>query len=393
MSPDRRTFLRLSALAGSAVAAEALAPSALGATLANYRGLPDAGTARRSLDLLILGGTGFTGPHQLRYAVARGHRVTVFNRGRTEADLPDGVEQLIGDRNQHEMGALEGRSWDAVIDNPTTLPFWVRDVGEVLHDTTDQYVFISTLSVYDVARLEHLDEESALLEYTEGDPLDVTPEIYQEEGGRLYGPMKAASEREAHRWFGDRTTIIRPGLIVGPGDPTDRFTYWPLRISRGGEILAPGRGNASIQIIDARDLAEWTIRMVENQTTGTFNATGPRSTLTMAGQLHGIRGALPGDLELSFTWVPADFLQEHSVRPWSHMPTWFGEDEVISRASIERAVAAGLTFRPLAATTTDLLAWFRSLPAERQAELGAGLAPAREREVLAAWAERTEAGT
>jgi 2'-hydroxyisoflavone reductase len=393
MTTDRRSFLRLSALAGGAVATGSLGASPLAAASALYRGLPDVPAAPRTLDLLILGGTGFTGPHQVRYAVARGHRVTVFNRGRSDADLPPGVEQRTGDRNLGQVDALRGGSWDAVIDNPTTLPFWVRDAGEVLNDATGQYVFISTISTYDASDITHLDEDSPLAEFPdEGDPLDVTPEMYQEAGGRLYGPLKVASEREAARWYGDRTTIIRPGLIVGPGDQTDRFTYWPLRVERGGEILAPGDGSDPVQVIDARDLAEWTIRMVENGTTGTFNATGPRATLTMAEQLHGIRGALSGDIDLRFTWVPAEFLQERSVRPWSEMTTWFGPGDILSQASIARALAAGLTFRPLATTTTDVLDWFRTLPAERRAQPRAGLAPEKERDVLAAWRARAGSG-
>jgi 2'-hydroxyisoflavone reductase len=327
--------------------------------------------------------------------VARGHQVTVFNRGRRDAGLPEGVEELVGDRNAGELDALRGRAWDAVIDNPTTLPFWVRDAGEVLREATEQYVFISTLSAYDLAAglrggedaqgATILGEETPTLGFAEGDPLAVTPEAYQERGGALYGPMKAASEREAARWFGERTTILRPGLIVGPGDATDRFTYWPVRIARGGEVLAPGDGGDPVQIIDARDLAEWTVRMVEDGTTGTFNAVGPRAPLSMAEQLHGIRGALPGDLEVGFTWVPADVLQAQGVRPWSEMTTWFGPDAFLSRASNARAAGAGLTFRSLSETTLDTLAWFRSLPAERQGAMQAGLDPEKERRVLAEW--------
>jgi 2'-hydroxyisoflavone reductase len=396
MNPSlpRRDFLRASALLGGAAALG----MPVGATAASHAAghgagtatLPNAGAdtappARRSLRILILGGTGFTGPHQVRYAVERGHQVTVFNRGRRQADLPAGVEELVGDRNTGELDALRGRTWDAVIDNPTTLPFWVRDAGEVLRDATGQYVFISTLSAYDVRGVSAIDEDTALLGYADGDPLDVTPEVYQARGGALYGPMKAASEREAARWFGDRTTVIRPGLIVGPGDQTDRFTYWPVRIARGGEVLAPGTGEDRVQVIDARDLAEWTVRVVEEGATGNFNAVGPRAPLTMAEQLHGIRGALPGDLEVAFTWVPADVLQAQGVRPWSEMTTWFGPDAVLSKASNARAVAAGLTFRSLATTTVETLEWFRSLPAERQAAMQAGLDPEKERAVLAAW--------
>ena len=391
-STSRRDFLRTSALLGGAAALGVPVGAAAQAPVFGAPGSPstaargEAGSrAGRSLRLLILGGTGFTGPHQVRYAVERGHQVTVFNRGRRQAELPAGVEELVGDRNAGELDALRGREWDAVIDNPTTLPFWVRDAGEILQGATGQYVFISTLSTYDTRGATAIDEDTPLLPYTEGDPLDVTPEAYQEAGGRLYGSMKAASEREAARWFGDRTTILRPGLIVGPGDQTDRFTYWPVRIARGGDVVAPGTGDDPVQIIDARDLAEWTVRMVENGTTGTFNAVGPRHPMRMAEQLYGIRGTLSGDLDVRFHWIPADFLQVQGVRPWSEMTTWFGPDAVLSKTSNDRALAAGLTCRSLAEITTDTLAWFRSLPAERQATMVAGLDPEKEREVLAAW--------
>jgi 2'-hydroxyisoflavone reductase len=388
MSIDRRSFLRTSALAGGALAAGALGPSRLEATTPRYRDLPDVPAAPRTLDLLILGGTGFTGPYQVRYAVARGHRVTVFNRGRSQADLPEGVEQLSGDRHLGELDALRGRSWDAVIDNPTTLPFWVRDVGRILRDSTGLYTFISTISAYRLEGAHRIDEESELLVHSGGDPLEVTPAAFQENPGGLYGPMKAESEREAARWFGDGTTIIRPGLIVGPGDQSDRFTYWPRRIARGGEILAPGSGSGPVQIIDARDLAEWTVRLMENGTTGTFNGVGPRSVLSMAEQLHGIRGALSGDLDLHFTWVPQDFLREHDVRPWTEMTTWVGDDDVLSRVTNARAVGAGLTFRPLSATAQDTLEWYLALPPERQAQPRSGLDPEKEEQVLRAWRAR-----
>jgi 2'-hydroxyisoflavone reductase len=370
----RRSFVHtgLAAMAGLAAV-----PSPL------YRGLPDVPSASRSLRILILGGTGFTGPYQVAYAVARGHEVTVFNRGRSQADLPDSVVRLSGDRDEGELDALKGASWDVVIDNPTTLPFWVRDAATILEGNAGRYVFISTLSVYAAQGLSHIDEDSPLLPY-DGDPLAVTPAEFQQHPGPLYGPMKAASEREAVRWFGERTTIIRPGLIVGPGDQSDRFTYWPLRIARGGEILAPGDGTDPVQLIDARDLAEWTVRMAEDGVTGTFNATGPRARLSIAEELYGIRAALPGDVDMRFTWVPADFLARHEVRPWMEMTTWMG-DSPLSETSIERALAGGLTFRPLATTAADTLEWFRSLPAERRAQPRAGLDPAKESAVLAAW--------
>lgn len=390
MGTDRRTFLRASAGVGAAVALGGLGAARVAGQNASARGIT--ASSPRALRILILGGTGFTGPFQVRYAVARGHQVTVFNRGRRQAELPPDVEQLRGDRSVRQLDALKGRDWDVVIDNPTTLPFWVRDAAEILHDRTQQYVFISTISVYDPRGQTRIGEDSPLARYGGGDPLAVTQEQFAANVGELYGPMKAASEAEAKRWFGERTTVIRPGLIVGPGDQSDRFTYWPLRIERGGEILAPGDGQDPIQIIDARDLAEWTIRVVEERVTGTFNATGPRAPLSMAGELYGIRAALPGDIDLRFTWVPADFLARHEVQAWSEMTTWFGsgtDDAVLSRTSIERAVAAGLTFRPLAVTAADALAWYRTLPAERQAQPRAGLAPDKEQRVLAAWhAER-----
>ena len=224
-----------------------------------------------------------------------------------------GVEELRGDRNLHEVHALEGRDWDVVIDNPTSLPFWVKDAGEVLKGHTGQYVFISTMSVYDPKGQTGITESSPLLAYTGGDPLAVTPQQFQQNVGDLYGPMKVASEREARRWFGDRTTVIRPGLIVGPGDASFRFTYWPYRVEQGGEILAPGDGTDPVQIVDARDLAEWTIRVVEDGKTGTFNAAGPRARLTMAEMLAGVRAAFDGNRELAFTWVPAPFLADRGL--------------------------------------------------------------------------------
>ena len=348
------------------------------------------GRAAKSLNILILGGTGLTGPFQVRYALARGHKVTVYNRGRRNEVLPPGVTELIGDRNLHQVDPLRGKDWDAVIDNPTTVPFWVRDVGEVLKDHTKQYVFISTISVYDTKGLTKIDESSPLLEYKDGDPLLVTLQQFAKNVEGLYGPMKTASEREARKWFGDRTTIIRPTLIVGPEDTSFRFTYWPYRIAKGGEILAPGDGTDHVQYIDARDLAEWTIRAVENGTTGTFNAAGPASPLTMAEQLYGIRGAFDGNRDVRFTWVPADFLSAQKVTAWGDMPTWVPKsdpDYAGEQADNRRAIAAGLTFRPLAVSAVDALEWFNKAPADAQARMlkGAGIDAERERAVLAAW--------
>jgi len=350
----------------------------------------DVARAEKPLDILILGGTGLTGPYQVKYALDRGHKVTVFNRGRRNDRLPAGVTELIGDRNLHQVDALRGKEWDVVIDNPTSLPFWVRDAAQVLKGHTKQYVFISTISVYDTKGQTTIDERSPLYEYKGGDPLAVTPDMFTKDVNNLYGQMKTASEREAMKWFGDRTTIIRPTLIVGPGDTSFRFTYWPYRIAKGGEVLAPGDGNDLVQIIDARDVAEWTIRVVENGTTGVFNAAGPRSPMTMAEQLYGIRGAFNGDKDISFTWVPADFLEKQKVSAWGDMPTWVPRsdpDYPGTHVSNAKAVAAGLTFRPLAVTSVDALAWFNAAPEQARTQMvkGAGLDSEKEKAVLAAW--------
>ena len=383
---DRREFLKFSATAGGALA--------LNRSPLNR--LFDAGTATKPLKLLILGGTGLTGPHQVRYALARGHTVTVFNRGRRNDRLPQGVEELRGDRDLRQLDALKGRDWDVVIDNPTSLPFWVKDAASILKGHAGQYIFISTISVYDPAGQQSITEDSPVLKYKAGDPLAVTPEQFMKDVGGLYGALKQASEAEAAKWFGSMTTIIRPGLIVGPGDSSFRFGYWPYRIEKGGEILAPGDGSDPIQIVDTRDLAEWTVRMAENGTMGTFNATGPRATMTMAEQLYGIRAAFNGDKDLSFTWVPADFLAEQQVSPWGEMPTWLPksmEEGVIARTNVTKALAAGLTFRPLATTAVDAQAWFQALPeaGRNQVVKGAGLPPEKEAAVLAAWHKKKKA--
>jgi 2'-hydroxyisoflavone reductase len=349
--------------------------------------------AAAPLKILILGGTGFTGPHQVNYAVARGHTVTVFNRGQRQADIPTSVEQLRGDRNAVDgLASLKGsRTWDVIIDIPTTNPKWVRDAGEVLKGRAQQYIFISTISVYPHYQKAWADESYELAKYTgEKDPFTLTPQ----ELGPLYGPMKVLSEQEAEKWFPGKTTVIRPGLIVGPGDTSDRFTYWPVRIARGGEVLAPGEGKEPVQIIDARDLAEWVIRMAESKTTGIYNATGPRSPLNFAELLGGVRAAMPGDLDIKFTWVPSAFLVEQRVQPWTGLGIWMPDrpnNEGWARANIEKAVAKGLTFRPLAVTAKDTLEWHHKVRPEAQRAMPRTLQAARETEVLAAWKAKASA--
>src|SRR6266576_4761739 len=259
----------------------------------------------KPLRILILGGTGFTGPFQVKYALSRGHKVTVFNRGKTHpGELPKEVEQLVGDRNG-QLDALKGKQWDVCIDNPTTLPAWVRDAAQVLKGNVDRYVFISTMSVY-ADTSTGPDENAPLAKYEGPNPFKETLEAMKASGYKTYGPLKALSEQETQKWFPNKSLIIRPGLIVGPRDETDRFTYWPVRIDRGGEVLAPGSPNDPVQFIDARDLAEWTIRMAEDRETGIYNATGPAKPLGIGGMLDGIKDAEKSNA--SFTWVDEDFL-------------------------------------------------------------------------------------
>ena len=365
---DRRRFVKVSAAAALAVRARTT--------------LLFAEQSVKPMRILILGGTGFTGPYQVRYALSRGHKVTTFNRGQTHpGELPNEIEQLIGDRNGN-LEALKDRQWDVVIDNPTTLPAWVRDVAQILKGNVERYVFVSTISVYGEVKTGP-DERAPTENYEGADPYKETLEAMKAGGYKTYGPLKALSEKEAEKRFPGKTLIIRPGLIVGPRDETDRFTYWPVRIDRGGEVLAPGTPADPVQFIDARDLAEWTIRMVENRETGIYNATGPAKTLGAGGMLDEIKAALKSNA--SFTWVTEDFLAWQRVQPWSDMPVWDGKNSGLARAKIDRALTKGLTFRAFDVTARDTLAWFKSLPQERQSKLHAGLTPEREAQVLAEW--------
>ncbi len=385
MSTNRRTFLKLSALAGGGIGL-GLMPGASEMFAAGAAAGRSIGKAAKPLRILILGGTGFTGPFQVGYALGRGHKVTVFNRGKTHpGELPKEAEQLIGDRNG-QLDALKGRQWDVCIDIPTTLPVWVRDAAQVLKGNVDRYVFISTISVYSDNSKPGMDEGGPLAKYAGADAMKETMATLVDSKYRLYGPLKVLSEQEAEKWFPGKALIIRPGLIVGPGDESDRFTYWPVRVDRGGEILAPGSPADPVQFIDARDLAEWTIRMVEQGNTGIFNATGPKTKLTIGEMLDGIKKATT--TESRFTWVDADFLAAQKVRAWSDMPVWVpprGDSMGFAAININKALAKGLTFRSIPDTTKATLEWFRKQTKDRQAKLKSGLTPEREAEVLAAW--------
>lgn len=391
MTPTRRQLLQMGAAGALGLGA---APTLLRAQTATpmpppvvpIEPLAGVERAAKPLRILILGGTGFTGPHQVRYALARGHKLTLFNRGRRPKEWPGEVEELTGDRDTGDLKALEGREWDVCIDNPTTLPKWVRDAGQVLRGKVGQYVFISTLSAYAKDDKPHADESDTLHVYKGEDAMAETMDKVRASNFELYGPLKATSEAEADKWFPGIVTKIRPGLIVGPGDQTDRYTYWPLRLERGGDVVCPGDGSDPVQIIDARDLAEWTIRMVESRTFGAFNAVGPGYELPMSEMLIGIKSCVTSGPTLH--WLPADFLEAQEVQPWGEMTTWVpasGETVGFGSRSNARAMAAGLTFRPVATTALDTLSWFHSLPAERQAAPRAGLAADKEAKVLAAW--------
>ena len=375
----RRDLFKLGALAAAAAALPSFATAAGEAK--------PVGKAAKPLNILILGGTGFTGPFQVEYALKRGHKVTLFNRGkRPSPEWPAAVEQLHGDRNTGDLAALKGRKWDVCIDNPTSLPFWVRDAGQVLKGNVGHYLFISTISVYADGSRPGINENSPLAQYKGKDAMAETQQTLRADIENLYGPLKALSEAEAHKQFGKNVTIVRPGYIVGPRDETDRFTYWPHRVAQGGEILVPGDGSDPIQIIDGRDLGEWMIRLAEAGTTGTFNACGPDYPLSMDAMLYGCQAVTGGGMTL--THVSPAFLDEQQVG----LPIWVPSKDNpyagYGAVSNERAIAAGLTFRPLATTVQDLLAWFHSLPAERQAKLGAGITREKEAELLKAWHAR-----
>jgi 2'-hydroxyisoflavone reductase len=349
----------------------------------------DIDTAAKKLKILVLGGTGLIGPPMVQYAIARGHEVTLFNRGKTNTQLFPELEKLKGDRNDDltsiETQVKAGRRWDAVVDNTASIPRWVTESAGLLADSADYYLYTSSISAYADHSTPGADETAPVGQISAEDEAKVltTKDIT----GENYGPLKARCEAEARKAFTDeQTCVVRPGLIVGPGDYSDRFTYWPVRIFKGGEVMAPGNPTDPVQFIDCRDLGEWYIRLVENKALGVFNGVGPRSPMSIAGMLYGMRATV--DNEISFTWVDADFLEEHEVQPWAHMTVWVPptkEYAGFSTSNIDRAIDAGLTFRPLAETTVATIQYWNSLPEERQAKPKAGCPPELEEKVLAAW--------
>ena len=383
MSTSRREFILRSAAAAGAFGLGIVPRLALGEERAP-------GRASKPLNILILGGTGFMGPEQVNYALARGHHITLFNRNKTRPDMFKGqVDQLIGDLN-NDTSALAGKKFDVVIDNPTTAPAWVRNVAKYMKGNTGHYIFISTISVYPDNSVPNADETAPTTPMP--DSLDAYT-LDRQNFGRYYGALKSRSEKEVQENYPGMFTIIRPGLIVGPLDPSDRFTYWPVRVARGGEVLAPGEPNDVTQFIDARDLAEWTIRMAEKGPRdggGIYNATGPRQPMPMGQFLQACKEVSGSDAR--FTWVPWSFLQEQKIRGWRDMPIVVppnGPTAGFDRRNIDRALAKGLTFRPVTVTIKDTLEWNKTRPQEAQDKLAAGaiagISAQRESEVLAAW--------
>jgi 2'-hydroxyisoflavone reductase len=381
MTPTRRDFLKTAGAVGAGIVlggASACAPDAQSDDSAGST------TAPISKRLLILGGTGFIGPNMVRYAVERGHEVSIFTRGRSSAQLPEGIEHLIGDRNDDHT-ALEGRTWDVVLDNNAQDYRWVQKSTELLKDAAEQYIFVSSISAYDLeGGFGWGAKDRILMEpiVDEGYKRISPPEGWGDGDDAGYGLMKTLSEDIAHAAFPERTTVVRPGLIVGPGDRTDRFTYWPVRIDEGGEVLAPGNPMHSNQIIDQRDLTEWIVRLAETGTTGDFNGTGPGYRLTMGEMLEQVGTIATNEFE--FTWVTEDFLEAQGVTPWSDLPTWIPGDPLML-VTVQAAIDAGLTYRSIPVTARDTLEWDKTRPAEERANRRFGWSREREREVLDAW--------
>jgi 2'-hydroxyisoflavone reductase len=329
--------------------------------------------------ILILGGTLFLGRHLVEAALARGDEVTLFNRGRTNPDLFPDVEHLRGDRDG-DLAALRGRSWDAVIDPSARIPRWVRMTGELLADAGEHYTFISSGSVYADTSRPGVDESAPV--HTIAD--ETLEEITDPE---TYGALKVLCERAAEELMPGRVLSVRAGLIVGPYDPTGRFTYWPHRFARGGDVLAPEPRDQPVQLVHARDLADWILAMAEGREAGVFNATGPDEPLTMEWLLEQCQAATQSETRI--VWIDEDFLLENGVEPWSDLPLWLAPDANPADAAflavdVSKAVGAGLRFQPLTQTVRETLTG-------AQTTADAGLSPDREAELLGAWRARAAA--
>jgi 2'-hydroxyisoflavone reductase len=331
--------------------------------------------------ILVLGGTGFIGPHIITTALARGHKVTMFNRGKTRPELFPDVEKLRGDRDG-KLDALKDRKWDAVIDPSGYVPRIVKMSAELLAPNVKQYIFISTISVYADGAPVGADETAPLAKL-----LDPNSEDIKGNDFKNYGALKALSEQAAEAAMPGRVANVRPGLIIGPGDMTGRYTHWPTRLSEGGEVLCPGDGSTPVQFIDGRDLADWLIHLVETNTVGVMNALGPEKRFTMKQAIDQTNAAVGG--KATPVWVDAKFLEKHDVGPWSEMPMWIpneGEYVGFGTTSNARAVKAGLEFRPIGDTAKDTLAWLQTLPEDQRMKArSSGIKRDKEDKILAEW--------
>ena len=328
----------------------------------------------KTVKFLIIGGTRFLGRAIVEAALAAGHELTLFNRGQSNPDLYEGVERLVGDRDGG-LAVLKGRTWDAVIDTCGYVPRLVHDSAALLADAVAHYTFISTISVY---------SEEDLVGMDEGAPLGtMADETVEEINGETYGPLKVLCEKAADEAMNGRVLHVRSGLIVGPHDISDRFTYWPYRVAKGGDVLAPGKPDAPVQFIDVRDIAEWTVRATEQRLTGPYNVTGPNYTLTMQVVVDSCRDVSGSDAQ--FTWVSDEFLLENKVGAYVEMPLWIPAEGYAGSSTVncQKAFDAGLTFRPLAQTVQDTLTWLNTRG--EAYEWRGGLKPEREAELLKLW--------
>ncbi len=354
-SNTRRAFIKKGALVGLAI--PILGSSLIGCKSETKQETKESDNASKKLKILILGGTSFLGPHQVAYAISRGHSVSTFTRGKTKpsvhAELFDQVEQLIGDREDN-LKALENRKWDVVIDNSGRNVEWTKATANLLKDNVGMYMYTSSTGVYYPYLTNDISEDTKLvLSMPEG---LTENETYEQE----YGVMKGNSELEAIKAFGkERTIIIRPTYMIGPADKTDRFIHWPIRLAKGGEILVPGKKEDPIQYTDVRDIAEWFIRLAENKQYGTYNGVGPKSAQTM--QEFVKEAAKTFDVESSLVMIDDyDFLKENKV--YYSVPWIMGDEKKYGSARISnsKSIAAGLTFRPLTDTVKDTYDWWTS---------------------------------
>jgi 2'-hydroxyisoflavone reductase len=335
------------------------------------------GATGKPLRVLIFGGTGFIGPHFVRELRAGGHKVTLFNRGKRNPGLFPDIETLIGDRNAPGYAdALKGRDWDVVVDDSGYFPRQVKASVDVLKDRVQHYIYVSSISAYADLTPPGIDEDYKLAKLDDPEAKEITE--------TNYGGLKAACEQIVEQTFGARQAVIRPTYIVGPGDHTDRFTYWPWRVARGGEMLVPGTPDVPIQFIDVRDFAEFMRLCVEQRIAGRYNMCNPPGAVTMGDLLEASK-RVTARADTKFRWAPLKFLEENKLLESGELTTWSpptGEFAGAALVSSARAVAKGLRFRDVETTVRDLLAWHEQRPAEQKAKLRAGMTPEREAELL-----------